>query len=151
MINQVWEDIPQHYPGIGVDVARAMPNHVHGIIVIEPVGAGPRTRPNGQPQDGRPRGAAPTPGLSLPDVIERFKSLTTTRYIAGVRNAGWQPFPGRLWQRNFHDHIVRNDRELARIRTDIRNNPQTGNRTPTIGHKGIHNKRPQRMPLARHR
>jgi len=123
MVNQIWADIPRHYPGIGVDIAQVMPNHIHGGVVIDTVGAGPCARPNDQPENGRPRGAAPTQVLSLSDVIERFKSLTTTRYIGGVRDAGWRPFHGRLWQRNYHDHIVRNDQELARIREYIRNNP----------------------------
>ncbi len=94
----------------------------NGIIVINDVGAGPCARPNDQPENGRPRGAAPTQELSLSDVIERFKSLTTTRYIEGVNDAGWQPFRGRLWQRNYHDHIIRNEQELTRIREYIWHN-----------------------------
>ena len=123
MVDQVWVDIPLHYPGIGVDIVQVMPNHIHGILVIEPVGAGPCARPNAPPEDGRPRGAAPTQVLSLSDVMERFKSLATTRYITGVRNAGWEPFRGRLWQRNYHDRIIRNEQELNRIREYIRDNP----------------------------
>ena len=142
MVDQVWADIPVHYPGIGVDAVQVMPNHIHGVLVIEPVGAGPCARPmtvdQSEPVDlrdpqttrcglpdvrGRPRGAAPTQVLSLSDVMERFKSLTTTRYITGVRNSGWEPFRGRLWQRNYHDHIIRNEQELGRIREYIQNNP----------------------------
>jgi len=123
MVEQAWEGIPRHYPGIGVDAARVMPNHIHGIVVIAPVGAGSCARPNDQSEPGRPRGAAPTQVLSLSDVMERFKSLTTTRDITGVRNAGWEPFRGRLWQRNYHDRIIRNEQELNRIREYIRDNP----------------------------
>jgi putative transposase len=61
--------------------------------------------------------------MSLPDVVQRFKSLTTARYRHGVYELGWAPFPGRLWQRNYHEHIVRNERALSRIRQYIVDNP----------------------------
>ncbi|RLC16990.1 MAG: hypothetical protein DRI24_07005, partial [Deltaproteobacteria bacterium] len=44
-------------------------------------------------------------------------------YIKGVKQHGWTPFPGKLWQRNYYEHIVRNEKELTRIREYIRNNP----------------------------
>ena len=89
----------QYYPGIELDVMQIMPNHLHGIIIIR---AGV---------------------LSLSDIIERFKSLTTKRYIDGVNNNGWRLFPGQLWQRSFHDRIIRNEMELNHIRQYICNNP----------------------------
>jgi REP element-mobilizing transposase RayT len=61
--------------------------------------------------------------MSLPDVIHRFKSLTTARYRRGVLQDGWQPFPGRLWQRNYYEHIIRDEEELNRIRQYIIDNP----------------------------
>ena len=70
--------------------------------------------------DGQPRGVAPT--LSLPDVVHRFKTMTTKRYIDGVKQNGWAPFPGKLWQRNYWEHIIRDESELNRIREYIRNN-----------------------------
>jgi len=78
-----------------------MPNHLHGIIVVC-VGEGPcalPTAPRGRPypgiENGQARGPVPTGCLSLSDVIERFKSLTTTRHIEGVKNTGWLSFPGQ--------------------------------------------------------
>jgi putative transposase len=70
-------------------------------------------------------GVAPTEGrgLSLADVVQRFKTLTTKRYVDGVKQHGWQPFPGRLWQRNYFEHIIRNDRALDQIRLFIMNSP----------------------------
>ena len=138
MVLQTWEQSPDHYPGIGIDTAQVMSDHFHGIVVIHPgVGAAPRGRPNphGHPNpdpqpdddelvdDGWAQGPAPTAALSLSDVMERFKSLTTTRYIDGVKQMGWPPFPKTLWQRNYHDRITRNTQELERIRIYIRNNP----------------------------
>ena len=54
-------------------------------------------------------------------MMERFKSLTTKRYIEGVRVHGWYSFSGKLWQRSYHDRIIRNATELNKIRTYICN------------------------------
>jgi len=56
-------------------------------------------------------------------MIQAFKSITTHQYIYGVRQSGWAPFPGKLWQRNYWEHVIRNDSELNRIREYIQNNP----------------------------
>ena len=123
MIQTVWDEIPIHYAGIETDEFVAMPNHIHGIIII--VGATPR----GCPSIGQPRGVAPTDTagntetLSLGDMVHRFKTMTTKRYADGVKQNGWSPFPGRLWQRNYWEHIVRNEMELNRIREYIHTNP----------------------------
>jgi len=49
--------------------------------------------------------------------------MTTNEYIRGVKQNGWSTFPGKLWQRNYYEHIVRNENELNRIREYIMNNP----------------------------
>ena len=61
--------------------------------------------------------------MSLSDVVHRFKSLTTRKYINGVKNSHWAPFRRTLWQRSFYDHIIRNDKDLTRVREYIQNNP----------------------------
>ena len=61
--------------------------------------------------------------MSLPDVVHRFKSFTTAQYRHGVNDDGWALFPGRLWQRNYYEHVIRNDEELRRIRRYIVENP----------------------------
>lgn len=63
--------------------------------------------------------AAPTLG----DVVGAFKSLTTNRYIRGVRQRDWPRFDRRLWQRNYYEHIIRHTRALHAIRSYIVNNP----------------------------
>ena len=80
---------------------------------------------NGQAQgpNGQAQGPAPTVTLSLGDVVHRFKTMTTKRYADGVKQLGWQSFPGKLWQRNYWEHIIRNEMEMNRIREYIRNNP----------------------------
>jgi len=57
------------------------------------------------------------------DIIQAFKSMTTNAYIRGVKQSDWSPFPGRLWQRNYYERIVRNEAELAAIREYIAANP----------------------------
>ena len=49
--------------------------------------------------------------------------MTTNEYIRGVKQFGWPRFNRQLWQRNYYEHIVRNDDELNRIREYIMNNP----------------------------
>ena len=76
------------------------------------------------PDMGQPRGVAPTEArLSLSDVVHRFKTMTTTRYISGVKTSNWPRFDRRLWQRNYYEHIVRDDDDLNRIRQYISDNP----------------------------
>ncbi len=117
MVQMIWNELPEKYHGVETDAFQIMPNHVHGVVVL--VGA------NGQPRgtNGQPRGVAPT--MSLPDVVHRFKSMTTKRYTDAVKTAAWPPFPGRLWQRNYYERIIRNENELNRIRKYITGNPVT--------------------------
>jgi len=50
--------------------------------------------------------------------------MTTNEYIRGVKDGIWLPFDKTLWQRNYYDHIVRNEKELDAIRTYIHFNPE---------------------------
>ena len=59
----------------------------------------------------------------LGDVVGAYKSLATVEYVRGAEGLGWPPFPGRLWQRNYYEHIVRNDESLRRIRRYVLDNP----------------------------
>jgi len=63
---------------------------------------------------------APTVG----DIVGAFKSRVTVEYIRGVKTSGWPPFRGRLWQRNYYEHIIRNERALNAIRQYIIENPR---------------------------
>jgi len=88
-----------------------MPNHFHCIIEL-----------NGQPQNGQPQGIAPT-GKTVGDIIGAFKSITTNEYIRGVKNLNWEPFNNRLWQRNYWEHIIRDEKSYNKISEYIKNNP----------------------------
>jgi len=148
MVQMIWNEIPQYYLGINIDQFQIMPNHIHGIIVIttepyvgadpcvcpgigaNPVGADPRVCPknNGQTQGsviGQTQGSAPTvmASVGLSVIVQRFKSLTTKRYIGGVKYNNWPPFFIRLWQRNYYERVIRDEIELMKIRQYIMNNP----------------------------
>jgi hypothetical protein len=107
-----------------------MPNHVHGILFI--VGAplvgalSLKSRIDGKDrgQPGKDRaGTRPAPTASLGDVVGIFKSISTHEYAMNVQANNWPPFPGRLWQRNYYERIIRNEKEMNRIRQYIINNP----------------------------
>ena len=83
----------------------------------------PATGPATVPATGPTASLSVVPALSLSDIIHRFKSFTTHRYMAGVKNNGWKSFDGKLWQRSFHDHIIRNEESLDNIRAYVQNNP----------------------------
>jgi len=67
---------------------------------------------------------------SLGRIIQAFKSITTRDYAIGVRDRGWRSFAGKLWQRNYYEHVVRNERELNRIREYVVYNPLQWARDP---------------------
>ena len=62
-------------------------------------------------------------GLPLHRVVQWFKTMTTNEYIRNVKQNNWPVFNGSLWQRNYYEHIIRNEEELNKIREYIRNNP----------------------------
>ena len=128
LVKSVWYELPSRFPSVQLDEFVIMPNHVHGIIIMmEPVGAGPRACPNARQSEmaGQPRGVAATSaqGPTLGQVVHWFKSFTTAKYRHGVKYKQWAPFPGRLWQRNYYERVVRNEEELHRIREYIQTNP----------------------------
>ncbi len=125
-IEAIWMGLPERFGGVVLDEFVVMPNHVHGIIILDRRGEScirPDNRGDHKTQGDhkdRPYGTTPD---SLGRIIQAFKSLTTNVYIRGVNDHGWPPFPGRLWQRNYYERIVRDEDELAGIRTYIRDNP----------------------------
>jgi REP element-mobilizing transposase RayT len=61
--------------------------------------------------------------VSLSDIVQWFKIMTTNEYIRGVKQSGWRPFRKRVWQRSYYERIIRDDESLARIRDYIADNP----------------------------
>ncbi len=73
--------------------------------------------------DHKDRPYGTTPG-TVGRIIQAFKSITTHEYTVGVKTSGWPPFQGKLWQRNYWEHIIRDETELDRIREYTLNNPK---------------------------
>ncbi|NOX88910.1 MAG: transposase [Calditrichaeota bacterium] len=120
IIDYHWQRLPQHFKNIELDEYQIMPNHFHGIIRI--VGAmhsawGIRTQRNNATENASPLPHGTKPG-SLGAIMQNFQSITT-RKINKIRKT-----PGvRIWQRNYWEHIIRNEQELNRIRQYIIENP----------------------------
>ena len=116
-----WNKLPARYPNISLDGFVIMPNHVHGIIVVGAPLVGALVAMCGDGATGKraTTRVAPTVG----EIMGAFKSITTDEYIRGVKSASWPSFNVRLWQRNYYEHIIRDDESLNRIRQYISDNP----------------------------
>ena len=118
IIQFTWNDLPNHINGIVLDEFIVMPDHVHGIIRITDRGmarAGAVKKGTGLEPALAETFPAP---VALPEIIRQFKTFSAKR-INIVRESPGSP----VWQRNYHDHIVRNENSLCLIRKYIRENP----------------------------
>lgn len=132
LVTCAWQDSPAIRPDLTLDAFVLMPNHLHGIVTFAPetpshVGAH-RCAPipadahyaDAQPELHHP----PSPRIptrkprSLGSFVAQFKA-TSTRAVNLLRNLEGTP----VWQRGFHEHVVRDDRDLARLRAYIAANP----------------------------
>jgi REP element-mobilizing transposase RayT len=119
-----WQKLPKRFPNIELGAFVIMPNHVHGIIVIvagrgmaenlsDPDGESPRRAPTTHEQFQKPvRG-------SIPTIVRSYKSAASYR-INLMR--GTQDVP--VWQRNYYEHVIRNERALQNITDYIEVNPR---------------------------
>lgn len=110
MVNELWNEIPKHYPNVILDDYVIMPDHIHGILIINKnkiinVGVDPRVDPLGI-------------------IVKKFKTLTTKIFADKVNNNNWPKFDKRLWQRNYYERIIRNEKEYLKIKEYIKNNPK---------------------------
>lgn len=135
MVEKWYRELENKFPDIQCREMVVMPNHFHGII--ENVGANLRVRPHDEhgqfPENGHLPGITPTTGdreilgehtgSPLHRVVQWFKTMTTNEYIRGVKTKNWQPFDGKLWQRNYWEHIIRNETSYNTISKYIINNP----------------------------
>jgi REP element-mobilizing transposase RayT len=92
---QTWLSLPKTFPQVTNEIFVIMPNHIHGLITFTDTVSG-----------------------GLPEVIRYFKSFSA-RKINHLRDGVGIP----VWQRNYYEHIVRNDEELNKIRQYIQENP----------------------------
>lgn len=99
IVLETWRALPSHYPHVALDAFVVMPDHVHGIVILHGAAA---------LEDRHP----------LTEVVRALKSYSS---LAINKERGT---PGaRVWQRGFHDRIVRDHDALAAIRAYIRANP----------------------------
>jgi len=109
IVQMVWDELPQHYDNIQLGEFMIMPNHIHGIVVItdDNVGAGLKPAPT-----------TTTTNHGLSEIVRALKTFSA-RKINESRNT-----PGeKLWQRNYWEHIIRNEQSYQRIADYIVNNP----------------------------
>ena len=139
MVSTEWLALKKRFPNIKLHEYIIMPNHFHGILeIVEASLVGDQNyqdkitgeddnKRNGQPQEitpiGQPQEITPT-GKTLGDMMDAFKSITSVKYIRGVKTKNWKRFNGRLWQRNYWEHIIRNEQSFYHISKYISNNPR---------------------------
>lgn len=99
IVQQSWEWLGRRHASIHFDSFVIMPNHCHGIVVIDRSGE-ERVKPLGR-------------------LIGAFKTIST-KEINRCRHVAGEPF----WQRNYYDRIIRNEQELTAAQEYIANNPQ---------------------------
>lgn len=128
MIAQIWYEIPHYLKNTRLHEFVIMPNHVHGIIeitTISPVGAdsiSAQKQADSIPaHDWADMESAPT---TLGDIVQMFKRYTTIEYIKMVKNGILPRFDKRIWQRNYWEHIIRNEHEFYQISEYIQQNPE---------------------------
>ena len=106
---ECWRAIPDHFPLVELGAYVVMPNHVHGIIVITN-GRGTIYRAPTQEQFQKPVVG------SIPTIIRTFKAAVTRR-IGREHNATG------IWQRNYYEHIIRDQTDLQNKTDYIEANP----------------------------
>ena len=122
VVQACWQAIPKHFLAVELDAFTVMPNHLHAVICIVDAlcrGNASSVQPNLQRpcDDALPLQHGSVPG-SLAAVVGNLKSVSS-RQINLMRGA-----PGStIWQRNYYEHIIRNERELNAVREYIANNP----------------------------
>jgi putative transposase len=128
IIEGAWLDLPSRFKTVKLDEFIVMPNHVHFIIWLTSSVGAPLAAPQVAAGGKRGRGkqaplrqkdsGKPTSAPTLGQVLRAFKSISAI----GVNNQLGRS--GRsVWQRNYYERVIRNDRELNEMRQYIRDNP----------------------------
>ena len=107
VLKGVWDGLPERFPSVALDRSVVMPNHMHGLMFFVGAGLAP-------PKGEGAASSAPTLG----DVVRALKPISAVHVNRLLGRTGHP-----LWQRNYYDHIVRNEDDLDRIRQYISENP----------------------------
>ena len=102
--DQYWNETPFHFQKIELDYYIIMPNHIHGILIMN------------KTVETRHASSLQHKNITLSNVVGSFKSAVTKH----VRELGYKDF---AWQPRFYDRIIRNEKELYNIRKYIKQNP----------------------------
>ncbi|MDI6761318.1 MAG: hypothetical protein QMD05_10875 [Candidatus Brocadiaceae bacterium] len=125
IVNGRLNEIPDHFEGVLLDEFVVMPNHIHVIIIVGAalaaaqnvnVGATARIAPT----TNNRAGASPAPTVG--NIIGAFKSLCVQDWLKYIKQNNVNAV-GRFWQRNYYEHIIRNEDRLNKIREYIITNP----------------------------
>jgi REP element-mobilizing transposase RayT len=111
IVKQSWNELSRHFLNTEMDWFVVMPNHIHGIITLNDDCRGGVPPPMGEE-------TSPLQKPKLGQIIGYFK-YQTTKLINEIRST-----PGfRVWQRNYYEHVIRNEDKLNKIRYYIKTNP----------------------------
>ena len=105
IVRETWEGLPAHYPNVELDSFVVMPNHIHMVIKIVGAGFKPALMSDKKP-------------YILPEIVRALKTFSARR-INEYRVSPGAP----VWQRNYYEHVIRNEKSLNKIREYIANNP----------------------------
>ena len=108
-VRSAWEELPTRFADMSLDAFIVMANHIHGIIRVGAQFIAPH---QSTPAQEGAMNRAPTLG----EIVRTYKSVST-RLIRRTVNSDF------AWQRNYCEHVIRDDRSLERIRDYIVNNP----------------------------
>ncbi len=99
MLVEEWSLLSERFTGVVLHDFVVMPNHFHAILEFIEV------------------------HHSLGEIVGAFKSLSSNKYIFGVKVKGWPQFNSKLWQRNYYEHVIRNEKTYIDISEYIISNP----------------------------
>jgi REP element-mobilizing transposase RayT len=119
MVEKIYKELSIYFKNINFEEYVIMPNHFHCIIKIVDMVGVPLV---GTQMSGNNRATtrvAPTIG----DIIGAFKSLTTVEYIKMVKNNQLPSFDKQVWQRNYYENIIRNEKAYLKVMEYIKDNP----------------------------
>ena len=123
-----WEKLPERFADLFLDEFTIMPNHIHGIIIVgadlAPAlsGLAPALAVGATLAVAQNAGAGARPSPTVGEIVGTFKSLCIHDWLAYIKEKKIDPI-GKFWQRNYYDHIIRNEDEMNKIREYIKNNP----------------------------
>ncbi len=119
IVVECWNRISQHFPSVELDEYVVMPNHTHGIIRLKiPEHIATRRGEVSSPALNNNSHKDEVPSPTLGRILAYFKYQSTKRINQHRDMQGT-----RLWQRDYYDHVVRDDPDLQRLRQYIQNNP----------------------------